>query len=99
MPLFTVSCRDRDGAGDLRARTRPAHLDWLAAAVDRVRLAGPWLDGNGRPTGSLVIVEAEDLGAAAAFAAEDPYARAGLFASTAVEAWRPVVGGFGERRG
>ncbi len=99
MPLFTVSCRDRDDAGDLRARRRAAHLAWLATHADRVRLGGPWTDGQGRSTGSLLIVEAEDLGAAVAFAASDPYAVAGLFGSTAVEPWRVVVGGFGERQG
>ncbi|MBE7218980.1 MAG: YciI family protein [Caulobacteraceae bacterium] len=99
MPLFTVDCRDRDDAGDLRAQTRPAHLDWLAAHAGRVRLAGPRLDGHGRAVGTLAIVEADDLGAAVAWAAQDPYAHAGLFATTAVEAWRVAVGGFGERQG
>ena len=94
MPLFTVSCRDRGDAGDLRADTREAHLAWLAASGDMLRLAGPWTDGRGRATGSLLIVEAPDMAAAVAWAAQDPYAAAGLFAEVQVEPWRLVVGGF-----
>lgn len=96
MPLFTLICRDRTDAGDLRARTREAHLAYLAAHADRVRLGGPRLDGEGRAVGSLLIVEAADADAVHAFAQADPYARAGLFAEVAVEGWRRVVGGFAE---
>ena len=94
MPLFTVSCRDRPDAFDLRARTREAHLAYLAERGDAVRLGGPWQDEEGRSVGSLLIVEAGDLAAARALADADPYAQAGLFASVQVEPWRLVVGGF-----
>lgn len=94
MPLFTVSCRDRPDSFDLRARTRDAHLAYLSGQGPAVRLGGPWLDGEGRSVGSLLIVEADDLAAARALADGDPYARAGLFASVSVEPWRLVVGAF-----
>lgn len=95
MPLFTIACTDRADAGDLRARVRPAHLDWLKGQGALVRLAGPWLDAGGRPVGSLLIVEAPDLAAAQTFAAYDPYGQAGLFAQVEVRSWRAAVGGFG----
>lgn len=94
MPLFTVLCRDKPDGFDLRARTRDAHLAYLAAHGDVVRLGGPRLDAQGRATGSLLIVEAADAQAARAFAEADPYALSGLFEEVAVEAWRLVVGGF-----
>ena len=94
MPLFTLACRDKPDAFDLRAATRPAHLDWLEAQGARVKLGGPWLDGEGRPIGSLIIVEADDLVGAQAFAAADPYAKAGLFAQSTIEPWKLVVGSF-----
>ncbi len=94
MPLFTVASRDRPDGFDLRARTRDAHLAYLAGLGGAVKLGGPWLDAEGRSIGSLLIVEADDLPAARALAAADPYAVAGLFASTSVEPWRLVVGGF-----
>ena len=95
MPLFTISCRDKPESFDLRAATREAHLAWLAGE-GCVRLGGPWLDAQGRSTGSLLIVEAADRAAAERWAADDPYARAGLFAAVSVEPWRLVVGGFAD---
>lgn len=92
MALFTITCRDKPDGFDLRARTRDAHLAYLAGRGGAVRLGGPWLDGEGRSVGSLLIVEADDLAAARALAEADPYARAGLFASVDVEPWRLVVG-------
>jgi len=40
----------------------------------------------------MLIVEAEDLAAAQAFADADPYAAAGLFEQVEVRAWRPTIG-------
>lgn len=97
MPLFTLAGHDKPDAFALRAATRDAHLLHLAAHADRVRLGGPWLDGEGRSVGSLLVIEAADAADARAFADADPYARAGLFARVEVTAWRAVVGGFGDR--
>ncbi len=96
MPLYTVTARDKPDGFDLRAATRAAHLDWLAGSAIPVKLGGPWMDAEGRSVGSLLIVDAADLAAARAWAAEDPYDKAGLFADVTVEPWRLVVGGFGQ---
>ena len=93
MPLFTVICRDKPEGFELRARTRDAHLAYLAGLGGTVRLGGPWTDGEGRSVGSLLVVDTDNLAAAQALADRDPYAQAGLFASVAVEPWRLVVGG------
>jgi uncharacterized protein YciI len=96
MAFFMILSTDRPGARDLRAATRPAHLAYLSDAGVRVKLGGPWLDeADGGPLGSMLVVEAQDIAAARAFAAADPYAKADLFASLEVRPWRLVVGGFG----
>lgn len=89
---FIVRCLDKSDAGDLRARTRPAHLDWMATQLDAIAVAGPLLDDGDVPMGSLLIVEGIDREAVAALLAEDPYARAGLFASVEITPWKWVVG-------
>ncbi len=89
MPLFHFLGLDKPGALQLRIDTRPAHL---AHVKDFVRLGGPLLDDNGQPIGSAMIVEAESLEAARAKLAEDPYAQAGLFATTALRPWRISIG-------
>lgn len=75
----------------LRAATRPDHLAYLEAALDQVVVAGPLLDEEGAPIGSMLLMDFPDRRAAVAFAADDPYAKAGLFASVAVTAWRQVL--------
>ena len=91
MPFFAIHCIDNPASGDLRAETRPAHLEHIERIGDRLLVAGPLLDEEGRPIGSLLIIDCEDRKAAIQFAAEDPYALAGLFASVAVTAWRKVL--------
>ncbi len=90
MPYFAIHCIDKPGSTDLRAATRPDHLDHIDAVSDRMVAAGPLLGIDGTPMGSLMIVEFADRKAAIQFAAADPYALAGLFASVAVTAWRKV---------
>lgn len=88
--LFAITCTDRPGSLDLRMATRSAHLDHLRAHEHSLVLVGPLLDAEGRPAGSLLVVEAADRAAAEAFAAADPYAKAGLFESTVIRPFRTV---------
>jgi|TARA_R100000501_G_scaffold14813_2_gene26899 hypothetical protein len=90
MPHFAIHCIDKPNSGDLRAKTRPSHLEHIAGIRDRIVAAGPLLDADGGPIGSLIIAEFDGRTDAVGFAASDPYARAGLFASVAVTAWRQV---------
>ena len=88
--LFAISCTDKPGSLELRLATRPAHLEHLKAEVGRILLGGPVLDAAGNPCGSLLVVEAADRAEAEAFAAADPYAKAGLFESVAIRPYRAV---------
>jgi uncharacterized protein YciI len=86
--LYAIICIDRPDAGDMRAANRPAHLEFIEAQSARVVAAGPFRDEiTGAPTGSLLIVRADSLADAQSFAALDPYARAGLFASVDIRPW------------
>ena len=87
--LFALLCTDKPNAIDLRMKVRPEHLAYLESLG-----VG---DESGRAVSqrrgiahrfSLVIIEAADRKAAEAMAANDPYAKAGLFASVEIKAWR-----------
>ncbi|MDB5369685.1 MAG: hypothetical protein JWP20_1243 [Roseomonas sp.] len=88
--LFAIVCQDKPASLELRLATRPAHIEYLDTQVEAITQGGPVLDADGKPCGSVLLVEAADQAAAEAFAAADPYARAGLFASVTVRPFRTV---------
>lgn len=90
--LFAFLCTDKPGHLNVRMDTRPAHLDHLNKlnAEGTLKMAGPFLDDEGKPSGSLVIVEAEDMAAARALAEADPYYQAGLFEKVEVKPYNWV---------
>ena len=90
--IFALLCKDKPGHLQVRLDNRPAHVDYLNDLNARgiLKFAGPFLDGEGKPTGSLVTVEVDDLAAAETIAANDPYAKAGLFESVDIKAWNWV---------
>ena len=91
--LYALLCTDKPDALSLRLDTRPAHVAYLDAlnAAGKLKFAGPFLGGDGKPNGSLVVVDVADRVAAEALAAADPYAGAGLFSSVEIRPWVWVV--------
>jgi uncharacterized protein len=90
--LFVVSAFDRPGAGELRARIRPAHLEYLNGTSEKIRAGGAFLDEGGQPVGSMLIIETADRTAAEAFVAGDPFQREGVFERVELRPWRPALG-------
>ncbi|MFT8244231.1 YciI family protein [Roseomonas sp. BN140053] len=88
--LFVIQCEDKPDSHDLRRDVRPTHLEWLEERLEDLVLVGPAMDDEGRSIGSLLVVNKPDLEAARAFAAADPYNKAGLFARTSVRPFRTV---------
>ena len=71
-----------------RPHHRPLHLDRLKKLHDQGRLicAGPFVD----KAGSLIIIEADSLAEAEAFAQEDPYVVEGIFERIEVHPFKQV---------
>lgn len=90
--LFAIHCLDKPNALDVRMANRPAHLDYLNSYLAQIIIAGPLLDDAGeKPVGSLLVLDFADKGSAEAFAAGDPYAKAGLFQSVSIRPYRKVL--------
>lgn len=96
--LFVIIAEDKPGSLDLRLATRPTHLEYLDSQVEALVQAGPMLDAEGKPCGSVLLVNVADQVAAETLAANDPYAKAGLFAKTTIRPFRQVYAG-GQRVG
>ncbi len=86
--LFALIANDRSDASGVRLATRPEHLAYLKSLGPSLVFAGPFLNDSGQPDGSLVVVEADSQSAAEEIAANDPYARASLFETRTVRAWK-----------
>lgn len=89
--LYALICTDKPGALQVRLDNRPAHLAFLESLGAGMKAAGPFVDDEGKPSGSLVIIEADSRDAAQAIAARDPYALAGLFASVEIRPWKWLI--------
>ena len=84
-------CTDKTGHLKTRMDNRAAHLAYIDA-TGIVEMAGPFLNDQGEMTGSLDVLTVESVKDAQDWAADDPYARAGLFEAVTISEWKKVVG-------
>jgi uncharacterized protein YciI len=97
--LYAIIAEDVAGSLAKRLEARPAHLERLKAlhTAGRLVLAGPHpaIDaqdpGPAGFTGSLIVAEFASREAAIAWAAEDPYAQAGVYARVTVKPFRKTL--------
>lgn len=90
---YVIYANDRPGRLELRMQTRPDHIAYLQSKADMIMAGGATLqEDNETMCGSLLIVEADSLEAAQAFAADDPFNKAGVFESVTVRPWRWGLG-------
>jgi uncharacterized protein YciI len=89
--LFAIVCTDKPNGLELRQQSRPDHLKFLESLGGSLKAAGPFTDDEGKPTGSLVIIEAPNRAAIVEIAARDPYATAGLFSSVEIKPWKWLI--------
>lgn len=84
-----LMCFDKPDSLPVRLETRPAHLEHMKSYEQQGKVAagGPLFGADGKPNGSLIVLEVADLDEAHAIAAADPYAKAGLFAKVEMRQW------------
>lgn len=86
--IFSFILLDKPGAAELRQRIRPEHKAYLAAVADRIAFAGPFVADDGQTMlGSLLAIDFPSREAAHAWLAEEPFTRAGVYASITVHAF------------
>ncbi len=94
---YVIFATDKPDSLQLRLDTRETHRAFLRDHPDHSDVTmvhgGPTLaDDAETMNGSLLIVEAPSLDAVRAFAAADPYAKAGLFATSSIRPWNWTLG-------
>ena len=89
--LFVISCEDKPDSLALRLANRDAHLRYLEDFSAQVVMAGPYLNADDQPIGSILIMEFADEADAVSFSDNDSYALASLFQSVSVRPWRKTL--------
>lgn len=89
--LYVVHCVDKKNHLEVRMENRPTHVEYLKSLGEKLNAAGPTLDDEGNMNGSVVILDLESREEAETFAANDPYAKAGLFDSVTISTWKKVL--------
>ncbi len=88
--LIALIAKDKPNHLDTRKANRDDHLAYIKS-TGVVAQAGPLLDSDGQMCGSLVVLDVADMAAAQNWADNDPYAKAGLFASVELIQWNKVI--------
>jgi len=92
--LFMILAHDKADSLELRMNLRPAHIDYIKGAAERLKFAGPILsaEDDPKPIGSLIVLDAASETAIQLFADNDPYNTAGLFEKVEIRHWKGMVG-------
>ena len=89
--LYVIRCLDKEGHLSVRQENRPAHVEYLKSFGEKLFAAGAILNEDEQMCGSIVIVDVTDQAEAEAFAAGDPYNKAGLFESRTIDHWNKIL--------
>ena len=96
---YAIISEDVENSLPLRVKAREAHLARMQELVteNRVLIAGPHPavdsedSGSAGFTGSLVVIDFPSLEEAKAWADDDPYVAAGVYASVTVKPFKKVL--------
>lgn len=90
--LFAVRLHDKPDAGALRRQLLQAHLAWVAAQGETLRVAGSLREApDATPVGGLWVVRAADKASVEALIATDPFTTGGLRAGWDIFYWSKAL--------
>jgi len=87
---FAILCFDKPGVGELREKTRAAHLQYLKEHKSVMHLGGPLESDEGGIVGTIFLISVPDRQAALTFTESEPFHKAGVFESVLVRRWRQM---------
>lgn len=84
---FLVIAHDKNGAEELRAQNRDAHVAYLKQPHENVTIdvGGPLIANDHHSAGTFLVVAAPDRAAVEKFVANDPFSSAGIFSSVEIK--------------
>ena len=88
---YLVTCHDKKDSLNLRLSTREKHLKYLNKFKKKIMLAGPILDENKNPIGTVLILYFDDLEQVNDFLKNDPYTQVQLFKKISILEFKKVL--------
>ena len=88
---YLVTCHDKKDSLNLRLSTREKHLKYLNKFKKQIMLAGPILDENKNPIGTVLILYFDDLEQVNDFLKNDPYTQVKLFKKISILEFKKVL--------
>ena len=91
---YIIWCTDFPGDEPTRLREElaPAHFAHIETILDKIRVAGPVRDEDGKTIGSVLVFNAESKAEARALLDRDPYASAEIWESVEIRPFLPAAG-------
>lgn len=84
--------RDAADAPTLRKEHLADHLRYAETVMDKIAAGGPLRGADGVDHGSVIVLKAESEAEARAVLEADPYYRAGVWKSSEILPFKPVIG-------
>jgi uncharacterized protein YciI len=92
---FVVLCRDTPNGPQLRAAHTREHLSYIETVMGELNVAGPLFDDTGKQViGSMYCLHTPSLIRAREIVENDPYFKAGVFATLEYLPHMPAAGKF-----
>lgn len=86
---YAIQTMDKPNSLSLRTDKRAEHVAYLKAHLPKLLAAGALLEDDATGGfGGIILLDTEDRAEAERFAANDPYALAGLFDAVRISRWR-----------
>jgi|TARA_B100000287_G_C20625922_1_gene777831 hypothetical protein len=90
MKTFIVFCKDKENSLKKRLDNRDEHLQYLKNNKDKLLMAGPILNNDDTPKGSVLILRFKTKDDLKNFLKEDPYVQVDLFEEVTIEVFKKV---------
>ena len=90
MKTFIIICEDKRNSLKKRLENREHHLTHLKSLKKNLILAGPTLDTDGNPNGSILIINFTNKIELQKFLEKDPYVKENLFKSVLIKNFKRV---------
>lgn len=88
---YLITCKDKKNSLNLRLLTREKHIKYLKIIKKKLILAGPILDKNNDPKGTVLIIDFDKLSDVKKFVNNDPYSKVNLFREVKIVKFKKIL--------